>query len=147
MLQRVQGGVPHRALVERGHVPEDEDRRPERERERRVREDAQPLDRAQREQRPQQRPGQPCEQAERREVADDDVLEHVEEEELLLGEGGDRRGERQDEQNEAEGEHRDPRAGHGRPAPPQRQGPHPVGDRDEGHRGELERLEGPAREE
>ena len=68
VLERVHRAVPNGRLVEEGQVPEVEARRPERERDRRVREHAQALHRAEREQWPEDRAGQPREQAERREV-------------------------------------------------------------------------------
>ena len=98
MLERVHGRVLDRRLVEEGHVPEVEVGGPDRQRHERVREHAQALDRAEREQRPQDRAVQPGEQRERREVAEDDVLEHVEAEELLLADRRHGRGEREQEQ-------------------------------------------------
>ena len=81
----------------------------------RVREHPQALDRAEREQRPQHRPVQAREQAERGEVADQDVLDHVKAEELLLADRGDRGGERDEQEHEPEREERDAPAGRGVP--------------------------------
>ena len=68
-------------------------------------------------QRLQHRPGQANDEAERCQVADQNVLEHVHEQELG-GERVDRRHQRQQHEREAEPEHEPPPAGHRRsPAP------------------------------
>ena len=102
VLERVHRRVADGGLVQERQVPDVEVDRPERQRHRGVGEHAQALDGAEREQRPQHRPGEAGEQAERREVADQDVLEHVEAEELLLADRGDRRGEGEQEQDDPE---------------------------------------------
>ena len=130
-------------LVEERQVPEIEIRRPDRQRHDRVREHAQALDGPEREQRPQHRPREPGEQAERCEVADHDVLEHVEAEELLLADRSDRGGEREQEQHDPQPEEEDPVAGHRRPAATQGASPHRVRDRSEQDGRELQRVESP----
>ena len=119
-------------------MPEREVRRPDRERDERVREHAEPHDAREREQRAEQRPGQPGEQAERREVAEQEVLDHVEREELLLADLGDRRGDGDDEEQDPEREERDAPSGHGLTAPGERPCAHRVRDRDQRDRRELE---------
>ena len=94
MLERVHRAVPNGRLVEKRQVPDVEIDRPERECDERVGEHPQSLDRPERQQRPQDGAGRAGEQAERREIADQHVLEHVEAEELLLADRGDRRRER-----------------------------------------------------
>ena len=79
-----------RGLVDRGDVPEREVRGPERERHERVRENAQPHDSGECQDRAEQRAGQAGKQAERREVAEQEVLGHVEREELLLADCSER---------------------------------------------------------
>ena len=59
-----------------------------------MREEAQGANRPHGEHRPQNRAGQPGDDAERREVAEQEVLDHVERERLLLAERRDRRDER-----------------------------------------------------
>ena len=139
--------VLDRRFVERGHVPEREVRRPDRERDEGVREHAQAHDSRKREHGAEQRPGQPGEQAQRREVAEQEVLRHVEREELLLGDGCERRGDRDDEEHDPEREEADPPPRYRLPAPGERSRPHAVRDRDQHDRGELERVERPAREQ
>ena len=143
VLERVDGRVPNGRLVEERQVPEIEIRRPDRQRHDRIREHAQTLDGPEREQRPQHRPREPGEQEERCEVADQDVLEHVEAEELLLADRGDGRGEREQEQRDPEREKEDSIAGHGRPAAAQRARPHRVRNRGEEDGRELQRIESP----
>ena len=145
MLERVHGRVCDGRLVEHRQVPEVQVRRPERQRDGGVREHPQPLDRPQREQRPQDRAGEPGEEAERREVADQDVLQHVEAEELLLADRRDRRGEGEHEQRNPEREQQDPPERQGRAAAPQRSRPHRIGHRRDRHRRELQRIDRPAR--
>ena len=93
------------------------------------------------------RPGQPGEQAQGREIAEQEVLRHVEREELLLGDGRERRGDRDDEEQDPEREERHSPAGHRLPALGEGPRPHAVGDRDQHDRRELERIERPAREQ
>ena len=81
-----------------------------------MREHAQPLDRPQREHRPQHLPGQPEHEAERREVAEDHVLRHVHEEEVLLAERVDRRVERQHDERDPRPEAARRQPGTGRPS-------------------------------
>ena len=110
----------HCRLVHRRDVPEDEVRGPDRERDERVREHAQAHDARKREHGAEERPGEPREQAERREVADEQVLRHVEREELLLADLRDRRGDRDQQQRDPEREEPDPPPGNGLPALRQR---------------------------
>ena len=95
MLERVHGVVVERRVVQERHVPEVEVDGPDRQRDERVRQHAQAFDDAELEHRPQDRPAQTRDEAERREVADDHVLQHVHEEEVLLAELVDRRVERE----------------------------------------------------
>ena len=90
MLERVDDVVVQRRLVEVRQMPDVEVERPERQRDQRMAEDAQPADVGQRQHGPQDRPGQPRHDQQRRQVADDDVLDHVHEQELLLAERVDR---------------------------------------------------------
>ena len=143
MLERVDGRVADGSLVQKREVPEIEIRRPDRQRHERVREHPQTLDGPEREQRPQHRPRKPGEQAERCEVADQDVLEHVEAEELLLADRSDGGGEREQKQRDPQPEEKDPVAGHGRPAAMQGASPHRVRDRCEQDGRELQRVESP----
>jgi hypothetical protein len=99
VLERVHGAVLHRRLVERRDVPEREVRCPDGKRHERVREDAQPHHAGEREHRPEQRAGEAGEQAERGQVADEQVLDHVEREELPLH-LRDRRGDGHEEQRD-----------------------------------------------
>ena len=117
VLERVHGAVVERGLVEDGEVPDVEVDRPERQRDERVGQDAQPLDRLQREHGPQHRPREPRDEAERREVAEEDVLAHVDEEEVLLAELVDRRVERDHDERDPEPEHELPPTRHRAPAP------------------------------
>ena len=100
-----------------------------------------------REHRPKERSGQAGEEAQRSEVADEQVLRHVEREELLLADLRDRRGDGDDEQRDAEREERDAPAGNGLLATRERARADGVRDRDEHDRRELERLERPARQQ
>ena len=147
VLDRVQRARLDRPLVEHREVPEHEVRRPDRERDERVREDAQAHHAGQREDRAEHRAGEPGEQAQRREIAEQQVLRHVEREELLLSDDRDRRRECDHEEREAEGEERDPPARHRLVAAGKRPCPHGVGDADEDDRRELEQVERPARQQ
>ena len=77
---------------------------------------------------PEERAGEPGEQAERREIAEQEVLRHVEREELLLADGRDRRRDRDDEERDPEREERDAPAGNRLPAARERARAHRVGD-------------------
>ena len=103
VLEGVDARVVQGSVVEERDVPEVEIDRPDRKRDERMREHAERLDPLDREDGPQDRPGQPGDKAQRREVADDHVLEHVHEEEVLLAQRVDRRVERQHDK-------RDPRS-------------------------------------
>ena len=110
VLERVHRAVPNGRLVEERQVPEVEIDRPERECDERVGEHPQTLDRPERQQRPQDRACRAGEQAERREIADQHVLEHVEAEELLLADRGDRRREREQQERDSDREDEHPPA-------------------------------------
>ena len=90
VLERVQRAVVERGLVEDGDVPDADVDCPERQRDERMREPAQRVDRADREDRPQDRSGQPGDDRERGEVTEKHVLGHVKAQELLLAERVDR---------------------------------------------------------
>ena len=128
-------------------MPEHEVRRPDRERDERVREDAQAHHARQREDRAEHRPGEPGEKAQRREIAEQQVLRHVEREELLLCDDRDRRRECDHEERQTEGEERDPPSRHRLVAAGKCPCPHAVGDADEDDRCELEQVERPARQQ
>jgi len=145
VLEGVHGVVVERRLVEKRQVPGVEADRPHGQRDERVRQDAQRVDDA--EDRAQHRPRQPRDEAEGREVAEDHVLEHVREEELLLAEGVERRGEREDDEGDPEPEEAAAPAGHGRTAASERAGAARVEDAGEHGGRELERVERPAREQ
>ena len=101
--------VMERSVVEERDMPEVEVGRPHRQRDERVREHTQALDELELQHRTQDRPRQPDHEAQRREVAQDDVLEHVHEEEMLLAEVVDRRVEREDDEPDSRPEARLPR--------------------------------------
>ena len=82
MLEGVDGAVVDRGLVEPRNVPDVEVDRPERQRDQWVREDQVAKTHAALKR--QQRTGEAEHECERREVAEDDVLEHVNPEQLLL---------------------------------------------------------------
>ena len=90
VLERVHGAVAERRLVHERQVPEIEVERPDRQRNERVGQIAEPLCGLVGEHRPEHRPGQAGDEAERRQVAEDHVLAHVNEEEILLAELVDR---------------------------------------------------------
>ena len=132
MLERVHGAVVDRGLVDRRHVPEHQVHCPERERDEGVREDAQPHDPRKREQWPEHRPGRAGEQAERGEVADEEVLSHVEAlEQLLLADPRDRRRDCDEEEDETERGGRSSPAWDGLAALCERPRAHPVRHGDE----------------
>ena len=126
-------------------MPHVEVDRPDRERDEGVREDPERMDET--EDRPEDRPVQTGEHRERRQVAEQDVLEHVEAEELLLAEDVDRRDEREEDEGEAEPEHPGAPALDGRAAPPQSPHPPRVEQGDDEGRHELQRLQRPARQD
>ena len=108
MLERVHGVVAHGRLVEERQMPDVEVHRPERQGDQRIGEEAQAVQEGER--RPQDRACQPREQRERREISEQDVLQHVEAEELFA-ERMDRADERDEEQRDAGREESDPPAG------------------------------------
>ena len=93
---------------------------------------------------PQDRAGQAREEAERREVAEDDVLGHVHREELVLAPGRERRDERDEHEDEAGREEAIRQVGRDDPAGAQAPHPRRVERRDERERHELQRLEAEA---
>ena len=104
MLQRVHDLVSERGFPEEREVPDDEVHRPERQRDERMGEEAERPDRAHGEDRAEQRAGEPGDDAERPEIAEQQVLDHVEREGLLFPERGDRRDERDGDEKDAEPE-------------------------------------------
>ena len=134
--------VVDRSLVREREMPEVEVRDPDRQRDERVDEHAQRSHRREREQRPEERAGQPQQEQERRQVSEQQVLDHVERE-ALLAERGDRRDERDEQRQQAEREENDPPPGHGRAAAGERSRAQRVRAADGGDAGELERVEGP----
>ena len=136
----VQGG-----LVEHREVPEVEVHRPDRQRDERVGEEPEAVDRLQREHGPQHGPCQAGDEAERREVAEQHVLAHVDEEEVLLAELVDRRVERDHDERDPEPEEELPPSRHRQPAAREVPRPAQVEHRDDERRDELERLEVPGR--
>src|SRR5207247_4065431 len=143
VLERVDRLVAERGLPQDRQMPDEEVERPERERDEWVREESERPHRAQREDRTQQRAGEAGDDAERREIADQQVLRHVERERLLLAEGRDRGYERDDEEADAEREEEVAPLGDGRSLARERSGPLPVEERSDGDRHQLERLERP----
>ena len=81
-------------------MPEVEIDRPQRQRDQRMGEHTQPFDHAQRKDRPQDLSRHPDDEAERREIAEQHVLHHVHEEEVLLAERVDRRVEREHDERD-----------------------------------------------
>ena len=144
MLERVDRRVVDRGVVEKRDVPDVEVDRPERQRDERMREHAQLLDRPQRQHGPEHRPGQTRDEAERRQIAQQDVLTHVDEEEVLLAERVDRRVERHDHERDPEPEEELAPARHRLPAPREGAAAPQVGVRGKERGHELERLEVPA---
>ena len=86
MLEGMDARVVQRRLVHERDVPEHKVVSPERQGHRRMGQKAEAVDPVEAQQRLKHRPRQPDHEAERREIADQDVLEHVHEEEL----GGER---------------------------------------------------------
>ena len=91
------------------------------------------------------RAGEAGEEAQRREVTEDEVLGHVEREQLL-SDGRDRRRDGDDEEGDSERVERDPPPRYRLPATGQRPCPYRVGDCDEDDGRELQRIECPARQ-
>ena len=110
MLGEVQGRAVEHPLVERSEVPEIEVEDPERERDQGVPEEAKPAEPADAEDRLEHRPGEAQRDPERGQVADQEVLGHVGNNQLLR-QPGDRRhiGDQQDQQAKAEAELPPPR--------------------------------------
>ena len=94
-------------------MPDVEVHRPERQSDQRIGEETQAVEKGER--RPQDRPGQAGKERERREISEQDVLEHVEAEELLA-ERMHRAHERDQENRDPGCEERDPPARYRRPA-------------------------------
>ncbi len=103
MLERVHGVMAQGRLVEEGQVPDVEVHGPQGKGDERVREHAQAAHGPHGEQRPQDGTGEAGDDAERREVAEQQVLDHVKGE-RLQGELFERPGEGDDEQEDAEPE-------------------------------------------
>ncbi len=106
-------------------------------------EEPEAIDRPKGEHGTQHGPGQPGDEAERRQVAQQHVLHHVHEEEVLLAEGVDRRVERDDDERDPEPEEELPEPCNRQPAARQRPRPAQVEQRRDERRGELERLQVP----
>ena len=137
------GRGPVGGVVDRRDVPEEEVDRPQRQRHRRVGEDPEAVEDADREDRLQQRPGQPEHEQQGGDVADQQVLGHVGDHQLV-GDVTDRR-EQGDRDHEQAGGEADLAPERHRPAP-RREGHRPLrverrGDR---HRDQLQRREGAA---
>ncbi len=146
VLERMDRVVVQRGVVQVRDVPDIEVHGPDRERDQGMREKAQPLDRAQCQHRPQHLTRQPEHEEERCKVADQHVLRHVQEEEVLFAELVDRRVESEHDQPDAGPEaHLAPR-GHRPATPGKRARPPQVQDRGERRREHLERFEAPRTE-
>src|ERR671934_1623232 len=142
VLERVHRVVAQGGVVEVREVPHIEVDRPERQRHQRVSEEAETVQ--PRERRPQDRSRQSGEERERREIAEQHVLQHVEREHPLA-ECVHRRNERYEQREDPEREQEDPPARHGRPALAQRQDAARVQCSDDERRHDLKRVERPAR--
>ena len=101
----------------------------------------------QREHRPEDRAAQAEDEEERSQVAEQQVLGHVHEEELLLAEGVERRDQGDEHEGEPGAEADDAPALYRRSALSQRPDPPDVEEPDGERRHDLERLEGPARQQ
>jgi hypothetical protein len=139
MLERVHGVMAQGRLVEEGQMPDVEVHGPQWEGDERVREHAKTAHGPHREQRPQDGAGEAGDDAERREVAEQEVLDHVKGE-RLQGELFERPGEGDDEQEDAEPEDdglpdRQRRPSAAQPAHAQR-----IENRTDGNRQELQRV-------
>ena len=144
MLERVHDVVVQRRLVQERQVPDVEVERPQRQCNQRVPEHAQAPDHGQRQHRAQDRPRQARDHEQRREVADDDVLDHVDEEELLLAEGVDRRHHDEEEECQPAPEAPHAPARHGLAALGERADAAVVEDSYQRQTRELDRVERPA---
>ena len=107
--------VAERRLVEERQVPEIEVHGPQRPRDHGMREHAERVNPVVGEQRTEQRPRQPGDDRQRRELAEQHVLRHVHEEELLLTPRIERREERERDQAETHAERPAAPGGDGRP--------------------------------
>jgi hypothetical protein len=103
VLEGVNRVVPQSSLVEEGQVPDVEVGGPQGQGDERVREHAETPHRPHGKQRPQDRAGETGDDAERREVAEEQVLDHVKRE-RLQGQLLERPSERDDEQDDSEPE-------------------------------------------
>src|SRR5439155_18040506 len=105
VLQRVDRRIPQRRIVERGHVPDREDRIEEQQGHQRVGDRPPDL---QRERQAQQRPKQPArrpqQQQRRSDQRDQQVLDHVSREQIAVGQGIQRRDQRDKQQQDAQHE-------------------------------------------
>ena len=111
-----------------------------------MREHAEVLDDPVLENGPEDRPRQAGDDQDRRHLADQDVLGHVDEEELLLPDRIDRGEERDRERRETEREARLAPDGDRRPPASERRDPPVVGDGREDEQHRRQRIERPARE-
>ncbi len=143
VLERVNAAVMQCRLVEHGQMPEVEVHGPDRQRHERMGEEAEPVDRLQREHGPEHGPGQAGDEAERRQVAEDHVLAHVDEEEVLLAELVHRGVERDHDEGDPEPEQELPARRHRPAAARERARPAQVEHRHEQRRHDLQRLEVP----
>ncbi len=140
MLERVQRRRPVGGVVDRRDVPEVEVDRPQREGDERVGEDLEPVEGADREERLQQRAGQPEDDQQRGDVADQQVLDHVGEHQLV-GDVADRAEERDRDRQQAGAEAELAPERHAPARPGESQHPVPVEDAGEGDRHDLDRHE------
>ena len=136
-----------RRVIEVRDVPDVEVERPERQRDERMGQDAQPLDHLEAKHRAKDLAGQPEHEAERREVAEDHVLRHVEEEEMLLAERVDRRVEREHDERDAGPERGAAPTRHRAALSGERPATRVVEERRDDRGDDLERFERPGREE
>jgi phosphoribosylformylglycinamidine cyclo-ligase len=139
--------VMERRLIEERDVPGVEIDGPDGERDVRVGQDSQPVDRPERKDRAEHRPRQPDDEAERRQVAEQNVLDHVDHEEVAFPDLVDRGVQRQHDQSNPQPEE-PPAPGRNRCAT-ELERPHATQieqPRDQRRR-ELERFQVPARQE
>ncbi len=146
MLEGVHARGVQGCLVHERDVPEDEVESPEGQRNGGMGQEAKLVDEPEPEQRLQHRTGQADDETERRQIADQNVLEHVHEQELGR-EGVDRRDQREQDERKAEPEDQTPPGGHRRAAAVQRPRALPVEERQERRGHELPGLERPARQQ
>ena len=111
-----------------------------------MREHAEVLDHAVLENGPEDRAGQAGDDQDRRHLADQDVLGHVDEEELLLADRIDRGEQCDRKRRETERKASLAPDGDRRPLAPERRDPPVVGDRGDDERDRRQRVERPARE-